>query len=161
MKRIKPNPYTLRVNNIETLNTIDQDILGNIRELFNRTEYFGSKYRGDLLNDICLGLFTGDDLLPTARLYINNGHAIVVKTYKLNKQKTRLISTSLNIKEMIKNFEINVFGEEPMINRLNKEIETFLDKNPHLTPSSYPTREELFGIYPDKDGTVIVGVNFA
>lgn len=53
-------------------NLIEQDITSNASEIFNRYIYYTSKYRGNRLNDINVGLFLGDGNIPTVQIFIRN-----------------------------------------------------------------------------------------
>ena len=65
------------VDVIKTVDIIKQDLENNQDELFNRIEYYTRKYRGDILNDINVGLFLDDHLRPTAQIYVANKTGII------------------------------------------------------------------------------------
>lgn len=64
------NELFLNIN--EKYNEIEKDLIENQSELFNRFTYYTTKYRGDLLNDVNVGLFAGDGNIPTVQIFIRN-----------------------------------------------------------------------------------------
>lgn len=56
----------------DTYRSIEQDITSNAGEIFNRYTYYTTKYRGDRLNDINVGLFLGDGNIPTVQIFVRN-----------------------------------------------------------------------------------------
>ena len=51
---------------------IEADILENMQDVFNRQIYYTTKYRGDRLNDVNVGVFLGDGNIPTVQIFIRN-----------------------------------------------------------------------------------------
>lgn len=56
----------------EKLNEIEADITANQSEIFNRYTYYTTKYKGDLLNDVNVGLFINDGNIPTVQIFVRN-----------------------------------------------------------------------------------------
>jgi SET domain-containing protein len=85
----------------QTYNKIENDLLSNTDELFNRYDYYTHKYRGDRLNDVNVGLFLNDQQQPTAQIFVRNKTGYI---------KTHLIfnRAGTNVKEIITlNYKIN------------------------------------------------------
>lgn len=160
MKRIETNNINLRANITEILNEIETDLLSNQNELAFRTDYYTKKYRGDILNDVFVGLTIGEFYMYKMIVYINNGQSKVRSEYSLNRSLTKVINITTTYTPMIKIFNIPTFGDEQIDVKLNSEIKKFLEKNPNLKVISKPSLTEIRGIYPNRDNTTSIQVDF-
>lgn len=83
----------------KTYNKIENDLLANTDELFNRYDYYTHKYRGNRLNDINVGLFLNDNQQPTAQIFIRNKNGYIKKHLIFDKAGTTLLNiNTLNYK---------------------------------------------------------------
>lgn len=160
MKRIETNNINLRVNLEEVLNEIETDLLNNQSELAYRTDYYTKKYRGDLLNDVFVGLTIGEFYMYKMIVYINNGQSKVRSEYTLNRKLTEIINITTTYIPMVKIFNVPTFGTDSIDKALDTQIKEFLTKNPNLRVIHKPTLSEIRGIYPNRDNTTSIQVDF-
>lgn len=99
--RMIPNPETLLVDVKEIYNIIEEDLVTNAKEVVSRYEYYTHKYRGDLLNDINVGIFINENLKIIAQIYVTNGKD-TIKTHLIFSNDGRRISA---IDEIINTFK--------------------------------------------------------
>lgn len=102
MKRVKPEIRTARINVLETLKTIEKDLKTNQEELVNRKEYYTTKYRGDNLNDVNVGIFLNDDLETVVQVYVSNGFTSIRKRFILSKDNRTIVSETVTESKKIK-----------------------------------------------------------
>lgn len=89
------------VNVKEKYNEIEADIIANEKDIFNLYNYYTHKYRGDLLNDINVGLFLNDRYLPIVQIFVRNKTGYIKSHILFNREGTKII----NIDEL--NYRIN------------------------------------------------------
>lgn len=89
------------VNIQETYNNIEQDLIDNQRDVFNRYNYYTHKYKGNRLNDINLGLFLNDNLEVTAQIFVRNKTGYIRSHIIFNKEGNKIID------KRILNYKIN------------------------------------------------------
>lgn len=78
------------VNIQNTYNTIENDLLSNVSDIFNRYDYYTHKYRGNRLNDINVGLFLNDEQQPTAQIFVRNKTGYIKTHLIFNKAGNKL-----------------------------------------------------------------------
>lgn len=127
--RMIPNPTTLLVDVQEVYNIIEEDLVTNARDVVNRYEYYTHKYRGDLLNDINVGIFVNDNLKIVAQVYVSNGHDII-KTQLIFSNDGRRISAIDEIintfKEPIMQLQLKVYDDSGL--ELRERLENKLEE---------------------------------
>lgn len=80
-------------------NEIQQDIIDNQKEIFNLYNYYTHKYRGDLLNDVNLGLFLNEHFEPVAQIFVRNKTGYIRTHLVFNREGTEVLeSRTLNFK---------------------------------------------------------------
>lgn len=104
MQRVDVDPTTLLINVQEIYDMIEQDLVSNSNEVIHRYDYYTHKYRGDLLNDVNVGIFINDNLKIVVQIYITNG-IDAIKTQLIYSNDGRRISA---IDEIINTFKNNI-----------------------------------------------------
>lgn len=134
MKRVKPEVRTARVNVIETLKTIEKDIVENQSEVISRKEYYSTKYRGDILNDINVGIIVNDNLETVIQVYVSNGFTSIRKQFVMNKGD-RSISHSSTVTSDVISFKrsIEVYDGRDLNDKVNEILAQFKEDYPHYT----------------------------
>lgn len=66
-------------------NEIEQHIIANQKDIFNMYNYYTKKWRGNRLNDICVGMFLGDGNIPTVQIFLRNKTGYIKKHILFNK----------------------------------------------------------------------------
>lgn len=64
------NPMVVDIKN--KYESIKKDLIDNQKDVFLRYNYFTHKYKGNLLNDINVGLFINSDIEPVAQIFVRN-----------------------------------------------------------------------------------------
>ncbi len=85
----------------EKYNEIEADIIANEKDIFNMYNYYTHKYRGDLLNDVNVGLFLNDNYRPTVQIFVRNKTGYIKSHVEFNREGTEIV----NINEL--NYELN------------------------------------------------------
>ena len=80
---------------------IKKDIIDNLSEVFDREHYYTHKYRGDLNNDINVGLDTESTEDKIIQIYLKNKEGYIKDTITVytNKRYDSVIDTNLNLDE--------------------------------------------------------------
>lgn len=104
MQRVDVDPTTLLINVQEIYDMIEQDLVSNSNEVIHRFNYYTHKYRGDLLNDVNVGIFINDNLKIVVQIYVTNG-IDTIKTQLIYSNDGRRISA---IDEIINTFKNNI-----------------------------------------------------
>lgn len=68
-----------------------EDLYRNQEEVFLRYNYYTKKYRGDLLNDINVGLFLNENYQPTAQIFLRNKTGYIKTHLIFNKEGNRIL----------------------------------------------------------------------
>ena len=83
----------------ETYNKIEADIITNQSDVFNLYNLYTTKYRGDRLNDVNVGLFLNDRQVPTVQIFVRNKTGYIKKHIYFNRAGTTVTEiTTLNYK---------------------------------------------------------------
>lgn len=132
MQRVDIDPTTLLINVQEVYDMIEQDLVSNSNEVIHRFDYYTHKYRGDLLNDVNVGIFINDNLKIVVQIYVTNGIDII-KTQLIYSNDGRRISAIDEIINTFKNnimkIKVPVYTKENNLSledRIHIEVETLL-----------------------------------
>lgn len=105
----------------EVFTAIKQDIIDNAEHIFNESEYYTRKYRGDILNDINVGVFLNDELVPTVQIFVSNKYLTIKQQIlftkdcrKIYKELEPVIIKHTNPQNKIKivEFEHSLYNED-------------------------------------------------
>lgn len=146
MKRVKPEIRTARVNVEKTLKMIETDILDNQHEVIHRQDYYTTKYRGDILNDINVGIFLNDSLEVVIQIYVSNGFTSIRKRFIMNKDGRSIQKETIETKTITVHKEFDVYDGEKLDTKVREFKENFKRENPHFTIKevivNYPKNEK-------------------
>lgn len=73
-----------------TYDTIEKDIVANQSDIFNMYNHYTTKYRGDRLNDVNVGLFLNDRQIPTVQIFVRNKTGYIKKHIYFNRAGTTI-----------------------------------------------------------------------
>lgn len=150
MTRIGVNPQTLFISVPEVYEMIEKDIVENASEIYGRQEYYTHKYRGDLINDVNVGVYIDDDLRVAVQIYVSNGQSKLRTKLKLSQNLQRVSDQEiLNKQNMIIVKEVPVYAEGAFNERLDAIKAKLIEDHKDFT------LEEVVVGYP-KDGNYIV-----
>lgn len=68
-----------------TYNKIENEILANQSDVFNLYNLYTTKFRGDRLNDVNVGLFLNDQQRPTVQIFVRNKNGYIRTHLLFNK----------------------------------------------------------------------------
>lgn len=74
---------------------IEQHIITNQKDIFNMYNYYTKKWRGSRLNDINVGLFLGDNNIPTVQIFVRNKTGYIKSHILFNKNGDTIINTKI------------------------------------------------------------------
>lgn len=159
MTRVSVNPQTLRVNVRDLHNMIEQDIVNNAKEVTQRYNYYTTKYRGDLLNDVNVGIFLDDDYRMAIQIYVSNGITSMQSKLKLSKDLKRISTVEqLKYKNMFIEKQIPQYDNDnntTFQSRLDLAISEALSE---YKGYEYAGKELLKISYPDSNGITTVQI---
>lgn len=89
------------VNVKEKYNEIEADIIANQSDVFNLYNHYTHKYRGDLLNDINVGLFLNENYVPVVQIFVRNKTGYIKSQLEFNREGTEIV----NVNEL--NYKVN------------------------------------------------------
>lgn len=117
---------------------IRQDIVENAEYVFNESEYYSRKYRGDILNDINVGLFFDDDNVPVVQIYVSNKYMTIKQHILFTKDCRKIQSfteptiikhTDMDNKIKVVEFDHNLYDNDYTLE------EAIMDKKAELLES--------------------------
>lgn len=77
---------------------IKEDIVNNIDEVFLRSKYYASKYRGDEWNDVNVSIITESSTDDSIQIFLRNSTGYIKDTLTFkNKQLNSEVKTNLEI----------------------------------------------------------------
>ena len=74
---------------------IYDNIVNNQKDIFNMYNYYTKKWRGNRLNDICVGMFLGDGNIPTVQIFVRNKTGYIKSHISFNKAGDTIIDTKI------------------------------------------------------------------
>lgn len=77
---------------IEEYSKIEKDIIENKKEIFLRYNYYTRKYRGDLLNDVNVGLIADEYYRPVVQVFLRNKTGYIKKHIVFNRGGDEILS---------------------------------------------------------------------
>lgn len=161
MIRIKSAQNRAKINIYETYNMILDDLFKNQKDIVLRYKYYTTKYRGDLLNDVNIGIFEDAALNTVAQIYLSNGDTKLKSTCYLDDRQQKIIDLKTKLYTMIIEFELPMFEDKVSYDeRLNERIKSFLDKNPHLSVAKNNTGQEIKEKRYPKNNNITTSVVF-
>lgn len=92
----KPMRNGVKVNLIEKYLEIKEDLLKGSDELTARYEWYTKKYRGNRLNDINVGIFTGGNHNNIIQIFVRTKEGYIKNQFTIN-YKGRLINDNLRV----------------------------------------------------------------
>lgn len=81
---------------------IKQDIINNLKTVFNKQDTYSKKYRGNAFTDINVGFYPLDYNNHAIQIYIRHGDVWIKDVMVFNSQNKY---THSNIKTMLRNYE--------------------------------------------------------
>lgn len=83
----------------DKFNAVKQEIITNQREVFYRYEYYTTKFKGNRLNDVNVGLFLDDNQRPVVQIFVRNVNGYMRERLVFNKAGNTIIDVeTLNVK---------------------------------------------------------------
>ena len=76
-------------------NEIEQHIIVNQKDIFNMYNYYTKKWRGNRLNDVNVGMFLGDNNIPTVQIFVRNKTGYIRSHTFFNKAGDTIIDTKI------------------------------------------------------------------
>lgn len=76
---------------IDTYQQIENDLITNQEEVFLRYNYYTRKYRGNLLNDVNVGLTINEDHKPVAQIFLRNKTGHIKKHVVFNNEGNKIM----------------------------------------------------------------------
>lgn len=83
------------INIQEKYEEIYNSIVKNQKDIFNMYNHYTKKWRGDRLNDINIGLFLGDNNIPTVQIFIRQKNEYIRTHILFNKNGDTIIDTKI------------------------------------------------------------------
>ena len=76
-------------------NEIEQHIIDNQKDIFNMYNYYTKKWRGNRLNDINVGMFIGNNNIPTVQIFVRNKTGYIKSHILFNRNGDTIIDTKI------------------------------------------------------------------
>ena len=84
-----------KINVKEEYNIIESDIIKNQKDIFKLYNYYTKKYRGNILVDRNVGLFLGDNNIPTVQIFVRQKNEYIKTHILFNKAGDTVIDTKI------------------------------------------------------------------
>lgn len=75
----------------EKFNQVKNEIIENQRDMFNLYNYYTTKFKGNRLNDVNVGLFLDEEQRPVVQIFIRNITGYIRERLVFNNEGTKII----------------------------------------------------------------------